>query len=152
MRKQINDLCVCVFVGWLIELIDWLYRILTSSGWDARSSCCLTWYLTLLSRFWTKIARAKLILYSSGAKRYTKTCFQRIVFSAIIICIEKLLKPLQKFEIILETTFYQFIHGNYLVEKVYRINETFMWNACFRLVCFFYCFCFYAFSSIQKTK
>lgn len=87
--------------------------ILTSSGW-ARSSRCLTWYLTLLRDF-DYITRSKFILNGANAKRYAKSCFRWIIFSSIIIRIEKLFKPLQKFKIILESALYQFIHRYNLV-------------------------------------
>lgn len=95
--------------------------ILTSSGW-AGTSWRLTWYLTLLGYFRANITRSKLILYGSSAQWYTKTCLQRIVLSPIIIGVEKFFKPLQKFEIILETAFYQFIHGNNLGEMCFLIR------------------------------
>ena len=87
--------------------------ILTSSG-SAGTSWCLTWYLTFLRHFGAYVTSAKFILNGSSTQWYAKACLQRIILSTIIICIEKLFKPLQKFEIILETALYQLIHRNYL--------------------------------------
>lgn len=57
---------------------------------------------------------SQLILNGPIAELSAKPCLQWIVLAAIIISIEEFFKPLQKFEIILESTFDQFIHGNYL--------------------------------------
>lgn len=54
------------------------------------------------------------ILYGTVAQLSAKSCFQWIIFTSIVICIEKFLEPLQEFEIVLESTFDQFIHWNYL--------------------------------------
>jgi hypothetical protein len=39
---------------------------------------------------------------------------QGVVGVTVIICVEKLLEPLEEFEIVLETTFDQFVHRYYL--------------------------------------
>lgn len=91
----------------------------TSASWTSRccASYCLPWRLdlSLVHRFGDNVARhTELIVNRSVAQRYTETSVHRIVFASIIICIEELFEPLQKFEIVLEATFYQFIHRNYL--------------------------------------
>lgn len=113
MQKQTTTQ---ISMQWRCGGVWWCFCcILTSSGW-AGTSWRLTWYLTLLRYFRANITRSKFIMYGSSAQRYTETCLQRIVLSPIIIGVEKFFKPLQKFEIILETAFYQFIHGNNLGE------------------------------------
>lgn len=37
-------------------------------------------------------------------------CFERVIFSSVIIGIKKFLEPLQEFKVILETSLYQFIY------------------------------------------
>lgn len=86
----------------------------TGSGWSA------PWRLNLslhdrLDYDWR--GNAELVLNGAIAQLNAKPRLQRIIITAIVIGIEKLFEPLQKFKVILETTLDQLIDGNYLIWK-----------------------------------
>lgn len=84
------------------------------------STLCLPWCLDMTfwcNRCWYRCTNTQFILNTTVTEWYTGTSIQWIIFTTIIICIKEFFKPLEKFKIILETTFNQFINWNYLKEN-----------------------------------
>lgn len=57
---------------------------------------------------------APVVVGGSGAQRETSPRLQRVVLSAVVVRVEKLLEPLQKLKIVLEPALDQFIYRNNL--------------------------------------
>ncbi len=75
----------------------------------------LSFWMMYHSR-WRFNTNTQFILYGTESHWYAKPCLARIIFTAIIIGIEKFLKPLQEFKVVLKATTNQFVNWNYLGE------------------------------------
>ena len=72
---------------------------------------------------------------------------QGVVWVTVIICVEKLLEPLEEFEIVLETTFDQFVHRYYLYnsrgyQNILRKKWQYWVEILSQTSNLFFCFCF----------